>query len=142
MLLVSISWAQKENNTLPNIEGVWVLDSLYIGEITGDKSEIPVKYEEIMEIQPSCIFERLEFRPDKNCYLNRIGEEPFPGFYDLLEGDLLEGRFILDHKNRIFGYSYQITDSFIILENKFPGANVTGIMVEYRTLMRFKKQSK
>jgi hypothetical protein len=127
--------AQTGNSEQKKIEGVWLLDSLSVSEISADKTQKPVNYTE-MEGLGSYIFKKLDFRAEKSCLLFReTGLHPC-GFYDIREG----GELLLDCEDILLKYHYQLTE-YLVLEGEFTAGTPTGIIVNCYVFMRFKKQS-
>jgi hypothetical protein len=134
--LASVSWAQTENPALKKLEGVWILDSLYVAELK-ENTEIPVDYNDIMNLD-RVIFTKLNLRTRKHCTFTRKQVENTYGLYGIMEDE----RLILDceSENTLFGYHYQLSED-LTLAGKFPGGAPDGLLAQYRVFMRFKKQS-
>jgi hypothetical protein len=141
----SLSWAQTENaepNTVrarwvdakqKKINDLWILDSLYVGEIGVNKTETAVDYNAIHGMD-EVVFTKLDLRSTKGYLLERKQlEVPF----DLYER-IGDGWWIFECEEVLYVYRYQLTD-YLTLEREFSGGSPDGMMEQYRIFMRYKK---
>jgi hypothetical protein len=125
-------WAQTENKQTEKITGVWVLDSLYVGEIAKDKTETTVDSASIKDIV-SFIFTRLDLQKNNVCKLSKARLTNLPGSYTLMK-DTLQ----LHCEGNVFSYQYKLSE-YLILEGVFSGGTPEGLLANYRVFMRLKK---
>jgi hypothetical protein len=127
--------AQTENTELKKLEGIWIPDSLYVGEIAKDKTETPIDSNTIRHLDLA-VFTKLDLRSGKNCILNRKQIEISHSSYDITEG----GQLQFECEETLFHYRYQLAE-YLTLEGDFIGITADGIIMSYRVFMRFKRQS-
>jgi ABC-type uncharacterized transport system substrate-binding protein len=148
----SLSWAQTENakanksetksetqqlnDNLKKLETVWILDSLYVGEIAMDKTETAVDYNNIDGID-KVVFTKLDLRYGKSCLFERKQLEISSGSYSISE----DGQLLLACENVSYSYQYQLTND-LTLEGEFSGGvSIAGYLPRYRVFIQYKKQS-
>jgi hypothetical protein len=130
---VSAGWAQTENPALKTLEGVWILDSVYVAELK-ESTETPVDYNDIMNLD-RVMFTKLDLRPGKRCILDGKRIEIPYGFYDIMD----DGQLLVECEDAGFRYHYQLNED-LTLAGTFPGGAPDGLLAQYRVFMRFKKQ--
>ena len=116
-------------------ETVWSLDKFELYEISENQSEVLVPYIDVKEIN-DCIFHKIELKDENKCNISDFLKNSHNALYSSTDSEL-----IIKHNKNDINYRYSISDSTLTLSRDFNGGNFSGILVNYKIILRFSLQN-